>query len=61
MDRLLIDGNALESFAIESEDPQTVLEVLTEMQLIDDINCSYPKLLCTSTKNSLLVSKHHGD
>ena len=60
MDRLLVDGTALESFAIESEHPQTLLEVLAEMQLTDETNCSYPKLLCANTDNSLLVQNHHG-
>ena len=54
MDRLLIEGHTLESCAVESSDPQSVLEVLNDLELSEDINCSYPRLLCQGWDSSAL-------
>ena len=44
--RLLIEGQAFESCAVESGDPQAVLSVLALLQLEDELNRSYPRMLC---------------
>jgi hypothetical protein len=60
MDRLLIEGHTLESCAVESSDPQSVLEVLNDLGLSEDINCSYPRLLCQSMELQRLTERTHG-
>ena len=44
--RMEVDGQAFESCAVESGDPQAVLAVLDALQLEDDLNRSYPRMLC---------------
>jgi len=44
-DQLLVNGAAIESIAIESVDPQAVLEVRTTLRLDDIENQSYPLAL----------------
>lgn len=46
IDRLLVEGHAFESCAVESGDPQSVMNVLKDLQLTGDTNCSYPGFLC---------------
>ena len=46
MDRLLVRGHTLESCAVESGDPQAILDMLDDLQLTGAVNCSYPRLLC---------------
>jgi hypothetical protein len=60
MDRLLIEGHTLESCAVESGDPQSVLDVLNDLELSEDINCSYPRLLCQSMGLQCLTEIKHG-
>ncbi|MGD8842601.1 MAG: hypothetical protein PVJ83_03915 [Gammaproteobacteria bacterium] len=45
LDQLLVNGAAIESVAIESEDPQAVLEARSALQLEDCENQSYPLML----------------
>jgi hypothetical protein len=45
LDQLLVSGAAIESIAFESEDPQAVLKVLSELRLKDCENQSYPLVL----------------
>jgi hypothetical protein len=46
LDRLIINGAELESFAAESEDPQAVLEVVAALRIEDFENQCYPLILC---------------
>ena len=45
LDRLLVNGACIESLAVESENPQAVLDVLTSLRLEDCENQSYPRAL----------------
>lgn len=46
IDHLLVNGTALESFAVESEDPQAVHAVRSELGLETFENQSYPLMIC---------------
>jgi hypothetical protein len=45
LDQLLVNGAAIESIALESEDPQAVLKVQSELRLEDCENQPYPLAL----------------
>lgn len=45
LDQLLVNGAAIESVAVESEDPQAVLEVQSALRLEDGENQAYPLAL----------------
>ena len=45
LDQLLVNGAAIESVAVESEDPQAVLQARAALRLEDCENQSYPLLL----------------
>ncbi len=58
LDQLLVNGAALESIAIESEDPQAVLEVQSALRLEDCENQSYPLALSRLLGMTPLPGEH---
>ena len=52
IDRLLVDGNPLESCAVESRDRQAVLEAVGLLRLTAEDNCSYAQMLCDAGRDN---------
>ena len=50
IDRLLVDGKPLESCAVESRDPQAVLEAVGRLRLTGEDNRSYAQMLCEAAR-----------